>query len=62
MAKYRLILGVKGDLEDEMVLFTDDYDTPGEDFLLPGWEISFDGVIEADLPDVFPLSSELVRM
>lgn len=60
MKAYRLIhiLHSGGDKETVIFLNADD-PIAASDYLLTGDTIEFEGVIEADLPPVFPVGSEL---
>ena len=54
--KIRLIHGVKGDLENEQIAFTEDFETQAGDFLSSDYRVESDKVIEiTGLPDTFPL-------
>ncbi len=46
----------------EFVEFTEDFDSPVEDFLMPDCDLTGDNVIEADLPDCFPTESMLRKV
>ena len=61
--KVRLILAASkdGNLGKEEVTFTDDFETEASDYCTDDLEITFDKVIEADLPDIFPLNSTLSK-
>jgi len=64
MEEYRLIIISNEDGSDERVIFTDDddYDTPADDFCVAGVHtVDFDKIIEAELPSMFPINSELRR-
>ena len=57
----RLIIASRENGENETVTFTDDVDSPAADFVTSDQTVNFDGVIEADIPDRFPIGSTLYR-
>ncbi len=59
--KLRLIIQSSENGENECVHFTDKFDDPIEDLTIPGYDIDFDGIIDAELPSIFPLGYELQR-
>lgn len=59
--RIRLIIVSTENGEREHVIFTDDRDAPATDWCESGQSVDFDSVIEAELPDAFPLDSALLR-
>lgn len=57
----RLIIMSTESGENETVIFTEDENSPGSDFLKPGQSVDFDGMISADLPGAFPTDEWLVK-
>ena len=59
----RLIIGRKGDLQQEGVVFTEDRvcDSPAEDWSPSGWEIAADVEIDFFPPAEFPLEEVLYK-
>lgn len=47
--------------EREEVCFTEEINTPAEDFCSSELKVVFDKVIEADLPIEFPMENTLVK-
>lgn len=61
MEKVRLIIQSSANGEQEAVIFTHGFDESVEDFLLPGYTIDHDIVIEDNLPTSFPREYSLKR-
>jgi hypothetical protein len=59
----RLILSSSkgGNLEHETVTWTDDSQTPAEDFVDSDQEVYFDQFIDVALPSVFPVNHTFLR-
>ena len=60
MKKIRLIIASSENGEQECVIFTEDFETPAEDFFL-NLAVSFDETMEILLPDIFPTEYILTR-
>ena len=60
--KIRLIIQSIENGEKEYVHFTENFDSPQQDYILPSCTIDYDEIIEADLPTMFPLDYSLKRM
>lgn len=63
MDKIRVIIFSSDNGQNETVIFTADFDTPVDDFLTPGLNmtLSCDEVIEDNLPSLFPREYTLLR-
>lgn len=61
MKKVRLIIMGNQEGTREEVIFTEDFDVLGEDFCRPGLAIIFDKQIENNLPNCFPMESNLIK-
>ena len=57
----RILLQSSQDGNIEHVFFTEDFDTPSGEFIIPGCSLDSDSTREMDLPDGFPLETELKR-
>jgi hypothetical protein len=63
MDKIRVIVFSSDNGQNETVIFTQEFDTPTDDFLTPGLNmtLSCDEVIEDNLPSLFPREYTLLR-
>ena len=59
--RIRLIIQSNDNGNREFVTFTEEFDTPVDDFKFPDCSIDFDKVIEAEIPSVFPTGYNLQR-
>ena len=57
----RLIIQSNESGSKEFVIFTEDFDTPVDDFVYPDCTVDYDEVIECDLPMSFPLDRSLKK-
>lgn len=57
----RLIISSTENGDQETVFFTEDFNSPAEEFIPPGQTVDFDQSISAELPDYFPMDYELKR-
>ena len=57
----RLIIVCSDDGSNEDVIFTTDTEVRAADYCGPDQTVSFDGIIDADLPSMFPEESSLHR-
>ena len=55
--EYRLIIAERGN--EEIEIFTEDFDADVADYLPPGFSAVFDEVITAELPSIFPIDQPL---
>ena len=55
----RVIHAVLGDLEQEEVTFTEDFNSPAQDFVPQGWTVHTDAIYQMDLPVGFPMEVAL---
>ena len=60
--KIRLIIQSDRDGIDERVHFTDIFNTPVAEFVIQGYDIRYDDIIEVDLPIEFPIGFDLKRL
>lgn len=61
MAKTRIIMQTSANGEYESVTFTEDFETPLEDFKNPQSDEIKEEIVDIYLPSEFPLEYELVR-
>ena len=61
MEQIRVIIQSTENGSRESVIFTDDFDLPIDDFVIPGFTVDCDKVIEDNLPDGFPKDYNLER-
>jgi hypothetical protein len=59
--KVRLIIQSTEDGNQEIVHFTDDFEAAQDDFKIHGHSIDYDKIIDADIPNSFPLNYDLIR-
>lgn len=59
--KYRIIMQTSKNGDFEAVMFTDDYDTPLDDFKFPQSDKIEETIAECNLPLGFPLGYNLIR-
>jgi len=56
--KIRIIhCAVRSLIYQQDIIFTEDFKSPVEDFVVRGATVIFDKVCECDLPDLFPLET-----
>jgi len=60
MERIRVIVTSTKDGSEENVIFTDDLETPAEDYCRPGFTVDIDEEID-ELPSGFPMNYTLVR-
>lgn len=62
MEEYRLLILSNDSGSKETVVFLDADETDSAElYCKPGQSVSFDEIIEADLPAIFPINNELNR-
>jgi len=61
MASIRVIGYANADCSREGVTFTEDKDTPAEDFVPHGCELQYDEELDVELPSRFPLETQLEK-
>lgn len=59
--KYRIIHMTKGDIAEEEVVFTEDFQSKAEDWLSAGFKVLTDTTIITALPNTFPLEVTLKK-
>jgi hypothetical protein len=61
MDKIRLVIVSTDNVEREEVVFTNDFESAGDSWCSPGQSVTYDKVIEDNLPGIFPINYTLRR-